>query len=97
MEYIRSVVITAEVDTNKETYRGVFDNIEEAHEWIGQRMQQIDTQILGPNQRVFTASEVKAMLEHMLDDNFFMHGDAGVREEKIRHMAKTHGIPLDEA
>lgn len=49
------------------------------------------------DERVFTESEVRAIMEHMLDDKWFMHGTAEAREEKIRHIAKTHGIVLDPA
>ena len=44
---------------------------------------------------LMVGAKVKLILEHLLDDTLFMHGNAEVREEKIRHIAKTHGIELE--
>lgn len=48
-------------------------------------------------ERTYTASEVRAILEHMLDDAVFMNGRYHDRFDKITHIAKTHGITLDPA
>ena len=42
----------------------------------------------------YTEEEVKAILQAMLDDPFFMNGGMDTREGKIMHIAKAHGITL---
>jgi hypothetical protein len=39
--------------------------------------------------------EIQRILQDMLDDPIFMHGNADGREEKIRHIAKVRGIELE--
>jgi hypothetical protein len=39
MEHVRTIKITVEVDTNKETYRKEFDTMEEAQEWFDELME----------------------------------------------------------
>ena len=88
-----------EVWAHLHSHRGEWFVDERPHETKVAGTQKASTLVVHgeKHERVFTESEVRAIMEHMLDDKWFMHGTAEAREEKIRHMAKTHGIVLDPA